>query len=269
MEENNKLAVILTGQESWNDIVNQITAELAEGELPDRVIQATEYLLAGFPMHKAARKVNVSTQTVRSWLTRYPTMAAVVANSRQILSVWRMTKLEQQFLSAINRSQEILDVDLGGTADDGTAVDPKVLTVVAAQARYIIGLFAGQKVDVTVTHELGDTVMKARNDALDYLAVKLAEQQEKAALGEPVEAVYRVMDSKVDDQGPMLDEDGNPPFGSMGLLDKDDDGIQCHICGRRFKNLAKHLLTKHGATAEEYETLYLLEEGQVRKTEEY
>jgi len=258
----------ITGNEEWNEIANRISAELTVDNLPDRVIEATELLLAGWPIYKAARKLNVSSDTIRRWLSTYPTMAAAVANGRKLLSKWRMSKLEQQFLSAIERSQEVLELDLDGTNSEGNKVDPKVLTVVAAQARYIIGLFSGQKIDVEVRHELGDTLLKAKEDALSYLADRLAEQQVKAD-SEPVEAVFRIIDSKRATTGPVLDEHGDPPFGKLGQIDKTDDGILCHICGGRYKSVIKHLLTAHDVTVEDYETLYMLEEGSLRKTEGY
>ena len=263
-----KPSALVTGAESWNEIVNQLVDELSKDDLPDKVVRATELLLSGYPTYKVAKKLNVKPATVRGWLSRYPTMAAIVANGKKLLAKWRMSVLEQQFISAVERSQEILEISLDGTmiGREGyeERVNPKILTVVAAQARYIIGLFAGQKVDVTVVYEMGDTVMKARNDALDYLAQRLAEQD---AGPEPVEAVFRVIDGKVDDTGPFLDENGQPPFGQMGVLDTNDNGTLCHVCGRRFKSFAKHLLISHNSTAEDYETLYLLEEGSVRGSE--
>lgn len=251
------------GSKDWQTIVDQLVDELTSQDLPDKVIQAAEMMLAGYPIYKVARKVNVTSPTVRRWLSAYPTLAAVVANGRKLLSKWRLARLEQQFLTALERSQEVLEISLDGETTDGKRVNPKILTVVAAQARYIIGLFAGQQQNITVTHEMGDTVMQAREDALTYLAQKLAEQRQHASL-EPVEAVYRVIDPKMDNNGPMLDEQGRPPFGEMGELDVADEGTLCHFCGGRYMSFAKHLLTRHNLSAEEYETLYLLPEGSVR-----
>lgn len=249
--------------EDWQTIVDQLVDELTSQDLPDKVVQAAEMMLAGYPLYKVARKVNVTSPTVRRWLSAYPTLAAVVANGRKLLSTWRLARLEQQFLTALERSQEVLEVSLDGETSDGKRVNPKILTVVAAQARYIIGLFAGQQQNITVTHEMGDTVMQAREDALAYLAQKLAEQRQHASL-EPVEAVYRVIDPRMDNNGPMLDEQGRPPFGEMGELDVAGEGTLCHVCGGRYKSFAKHLLVSHNLSAEEYETLYLFPEGSVR-----
>lgn len=268
MGDESSLMVPLSGNESWREIVEKILDELADGDLPDDVIEATELILAGYPTYKIAEKLGVKSQTVRSWMSKYPTMAAAIAQGKKSLSLWRMSKLEQQFLTAIDRSREILEVPLHGEVA-GCKVDSKVLTVVAAQARYIIGLFAGQKTDITVTHELGDTVLKAKDDALDYIAKRLAEQQHEAANGEPIEIEYKVIDERVDDSGPLLDEDGNPPFGEIGKVDVDEDGILCHICGRRYKSLAKHITTKHNTPINEYETLYMLAPGSIRDAEGY
>lgn len=260
-DSDSRQLVTFTGDTEWAHIVNALVDELDSADMPDKVVQVTELMLAGWPTYKAAKQVGVSASTVRRWMTRYPTMAAVLSNGKKLLSVYRMAKLEQQYAAAVERSQEILDVDL---ADE--LVNSKILTVVAAQARYIIGLFAGQKVDVTVTHELGDTVMKAKEDALDYIAQGLAEQRGGASV-EPIEATYRIVDGKIDDDGPMLEPDGGSPFGELGELDVDHNGILCHICGNRYKSMHTHLSNKHNMTTNEYEILYLLEEGEVRSAQ--
>lgn len=254
--------------ENWSEIVERLLKEVGDSDLqlPDKVIRATEMMLAGYPTSKIAKNLRVNSETVRRWLTQYPTMAAVVANGRELLSKWRMAKLEQQFLTAVERSQEILELPLDGSDKDDNRVDPKVLTVVAAQARYVIGLFSGQKVDVSVTHELGQSVMKAKTDALDYLAQRLLEQQ-AAVQEEPIEIAYRVIDPKLDSNGPMLDEAGNSPFGEMGKLDTNDDGTICHVCGKRLRYLGSHILTNHAMQTGEYEELYMLEPGAVKKSE--
>ncbi len=269
-EENNKLIIPVTGQEEWSVLADRISEEVGDADLPEKVVKATELLLAGFPLSKVAQKITISPKTIRGWLSRYPTMAAIVANNRKLLTNWRMSQLEQQFLLAVERSKDVLEAPLSGTTPDGERIDPKILTVVAAQARYIIGLFAAQQQSLTVTHELGDTVMKAQDNALSYLAEKLGEQQERAAIGEPIEAVFRVIDaSSVDSSGPMLDENGGSPFGEIGELSKDDDGVLCHICGQRRAGMSKHIIHKHNMTVEEYEVLYLLEPGSIRKAEGY
>lgn len=250
--------------QSWPEIVGQLTDQLVDGDLPDKVIQATEMLLAGMPQHKIAKKLGVTTHTIRGWVNKYPVMAAVISNGKKLLTRWRLSKLEQQFLTALERSQEILEIPLNGVSN-GDVVNPKVLTVVAAQARYIIGIFAGQQQNITVTHEAGQTLLNAQQDALDYLASKLQDQQELAAI-EPIDAVFRVVDDKFD-SGPLLDEAGEPPFGKLGELTETDDGLVCSICGKPYKNLSRHLLRSHNTSTGDYETLYMLEEGAIRKKE--
>jgi hypothetical protein len=267
-QPNNNAIIPLAGDEEWNAIVSRLVNEIADKDMPEKVVQATEMLMAGFPIHKIAKKLRTDTKTIRGWMTAYPTMTAIVADSKKLISKWRLSKLEQQFLTAVDLSQSILDISLTGIDENGNDVDAKVLTVLAAQARYIIGIFAGQKQDITVKHELGDTVMKAREDALNYLAEKLIEQKNRVDV-EPIEATYRILDNKVDDTGPFLDEDGRPPFGEMGKLDIDDDGILCHVCGRRFKAFSKHVTVKHNTPVDEYEILYMLEEGIVLKSENH
>lgn len=254
--------------EEWVSIVESIYDELDDYDIPYLVIKATEMLLAGYPMYKVAHEVGVGTKTIRTWLTRYPAMTAAISRGKPLLTKWRMAKLEQQFMTAIERNQEILTLPLSGAVGDDegniSKVNPKVLTVVAAQTRYIIGLFAGQKSDVTVKHELGETVLAARKDALDYLAQEMKSQDQDSDV-EPVETTFRVLDPKLDDQGPIFDETGEPFHGEMGTLDTDEEGSLCHICGNRFKVLSKHVGQSHVMTTEEYETIFLLEEGVLRE----
>jgi hypothetical protein len=256
----------VTGDEEWVDIINQLTDQLSAHDLPDKVVKAAELMLVGTPNYQIASRLNVSPQTVRKWLSDYPIIAMVVAQGKKLLSKWRMAQLEQQFLQSVGRSQEILDVNLDGTDKDGNKVNPKILTVVAAQSRYIIGLFAGQKVDVTVTHELGDTVMKAKEDALDYLAEKLNEQKD-GAQEQPIEAIIRVVDPHVDNNAPLLDEHGNPVFGKMGCLDTSSDGTECHLCGKHLKSLRRHIENGHGMTCQEYEMTFMLDDGAVKNAD--
>lgn len=45
------------------------------------------------------------------------------------------------------------------------------------------------------------------------------------------------------------DPDG---FGQFGVLEEDDEGLQCHECGRRFTHLGLHAFKAHGMSADEY-----------------
>jgi len=256
-------------KETWAAIVERITDSLSEGEAPEDVIRAAELMLAGFSQADVAKKLGVTRQTVRMWLNKYPALAAAVADNRKLLSKWRLAQLEQLFLTAIIRSKEILEVGLDGQTDAGARVDPKVLTVLAAQARYFIGIFAAQQQQgITVTHELGETVMKAQENALDYLAQQLNAQVRNADQ-EPIEAVYRVIDPKLDATGPVLDENGEPFYGAFGKADKDEDGMLCSICGKRIKNMQTHLSTRHGMTTSAYEVTFMLDHGTINAVSDY
>lgn len=261
-----KALMPLSGDESWQEIVDRLVMELEAEHTPDKVVQAAELLLSGFPTYKVAKKLGVRTDTVRRWLTEYPTMSMISSMGKMLLSKWRMAKLEQQFLTAMERSEEILELSLVGPGeDDEGGVDPKLVAILAQHVRFVMGLFAGQKMDITVTHELGDTVMKAQRDALDYMAGKLAEQR---AGDEPIEAVVRVIDAKFDNEGPMVDSIGEAPFGVMGELDTTDEGTLCHICGTRVKYLANHVRNVHTMDTGTYEDTYLLEPGSLKKLED-
>lgn len=250
---------------TWGGIIQSIVDTLDKEELPDDVVRAAELLVSGYPISEVAKLVGSSQYVVRSWLVKYPALARIMAEQKKLISLYRMAKLEQQFATAVEKSNEILSLSLDGKAEDGSReVDPKILTVVAAQARYIIGLFAGQKSDVTVVHEFGNSVLNANESALNYLAGKLAEAKTG---NEPIEAVFRVIDNKVDAQGPVLMEDGSPKFGKIGVLEMTDKGILCHICGGSYKSFAKHILYKHEFQVANYELVFLLPEGTIRKME--
>jgi hypothetical protein len=251
---------MLANPNDWRTIITDLSAQIAEDDLPDKVSKFTEHLISGYSVNDAARRVRISQQTAQSWLAKYPKIAELASKGRELLSSWRMTRLEQQFLQAIDRSEEILAVNLDGTDKNGNKVDPKVLTVVAAQARYMIGLFASQQRDITVTHQMGDTVLKAREDALEYLASQLKDHVD-GSIAEPVEVAYTVISPRVDNHGPLLREDGEPNFGQFGELDIAESGTLCHVCGRRTRNLVAHAKQAHTMSRRDYETLYMLEDG--------
>ena len=254
MSESNSLAKYNPQEDpDWQKIVNQIVAQMGE-QMPDQVIQATEMLVAGFPTHDVAKRLGVKTTTVRRWLESYPAMAMAVANGRKLMSVWRMSRLEQQFLQAIDKSEEILDLDL-----EDRAVNSKLVGVVAQHARFIISLFAGQKIDVNIKVNQGEETLKAKQDALDYLALKLAAQREE---DKPIEAVYRVLDANPEEAPtPLLSADGNPAFGQLGVLDTNEEGTLCHACGKRVPNLAGHVTGAHSLKLSVYEMIYMLTTG--------
>jgi hypothetical protein len=256
-DDTNLLTVDDIGPDTeWVDIVNTIVDTLQTGDTPDEVVEAAEYMIAGWPTYKIAKRMNVSSRTIRRWLTRYPAMAAAVSQGRKLLSSWRMARLEQQFLTAVERSQEVLDVAL----NDGD-VNPKVMGLIAQHSRFVLGLFAGQQIDINVRIEENTPVLKAKREALAFLASELAKQRQGAE-DEPIEAVYRVIDEK-EEVGPLLDEKGDPHFGILGEIDVSEDGALCHVCGKRFKVLSLHVRKKHNISEEAYEITFLLERGAV------
>lgn len=248
----------------WQAIINRIVDELKPQDAPDNVVRVMEYLISGWPLHKAAREVNVSSHTVRQWLSEYPAMAAAVAQGRQAIVTWRMHQLEQQFTQALQKSQEILGVQLDGTYVDDNGeirkVSARTLTAQAAHVRYLLNLMTGRDTgEITVTHEFGETVLKARDDALDYLASQLKHNDD------PIDVVYKVIDVKRDTVGPVLDANGSPFYGEMGEVDINETGTQCHICGKRYapRGFRAHVAAAHDMTAQEYELTFMLTEGVV------
>ena len=41
-------------------------------------------------------------------------------------------------------------------------------------------------------------------------------------------------------------------YGRYGIVDENEDGILCHTCGKRYRNLATHLTMGHGDTVPDY-----------------
>lgn len=44
-------------------------------------------------------------------------------------------------------------------------------------------------------------------------------------------------------------------FGTLGVVDRDEDTVGCHECGRRFRMLVQHLRLAHEMTVAEYRRL--------------
>jgi DNA-binding transcriptional MerR regulator len=247
-----QLTVPGTPDENWRQIVERLTEELTD-DIPEKVVRATELLLSGFPVGKAAKEIGVSSDTIKSWIRKYPTVAHVLSEGRRYLQLWRMAQLEQQFVKAIGKSEEILDLSLH---DD--SVNVKLAGIQAQHARYLIGLFAGQQVDINVRPSAEDPVLKAKADALDYLAQRLAENRQS---GEVVTVNYHVVDERSKNAKPLLNADGDPNFGQLGVLDVNEEGALCHICGKRQKLMSVHISKDHDMRVRDYEAAFLLDEG--------
>lgn len=242
----------------WVEIVEKIFNELDAEDLPEPVIRSLEYLLSGYSIPETAREVGVRPETIRSWIKRYPTINLALARGKPLLSRWRLNQLDRQFLMAIKKSEDILSIDL-----HSPGVDPKILSALGNHVRHILGMIQGAKIDVTVTHEMGETVLSARQEALDYLSQKMAQMVQEQ--DPPIETIVRVINP--DQSPPFLDAQGNPNYGELGKLDTNESGACCHICGKRYKNLAAHVY-RHQVTVEEYETTYLLPPGSLN-SEQY
>jgi hypothetical protein len=223
-----------TNDPEWSEIVDKLIDEMGE-ELPDKVIEATELLLSGYSTHQAARKIGSSPRTIRQWLEKYPTMAMAVRNGRQLLTKWRLSKLEQQFVLAADKSREILELSMRDSD-----VNAKLVGVVGQHARFILSMFMGQKIDIDI--QVTETPqLKARNDALAYLAQQMASMGGKRE--NVIEASYTVVTPEKTTGQPLLDERGDPFFGKLGELDRNTDGVLCHICGQRSKHPIQHIVS--------------------------
>lgn len=267
MADNNSALIIPEEhQANWNYIVSTLLEDLEETDLPDKVLRATELLINGYPLYKVAKEIRVSKDTVRDWLTKYPAMTAAIAHSKKLLVSYRMSMMEQQFVKAVEKSQEIMELELRNALVDPEGnespwtYNTKLAGIQAQHARFIISLFMGQKQDIQIgLNEETRELLQGNRDALDYIAGQLAKQRDDE---EVIEVSYRVVD-EANPTGPLLDGDGNPHYGSLGELDTNDAGTQCHICGERFKQLAIHIRTGEKMSIEAYESAFLLDRGSV------
>ena len=232
----------------WLEIVEKLVEEMGD-ELPDKVIEATELLISGWSTHQAAKHLCISAKTVRAWLDKYPTMALAVRNGRQLLQKWRMSKLEQQFILAAGKSKEILELDLRDRE-----VQARLVGVVGQHARFILSMFMGQKVDIEVTVNESPQ-MKARNDALDYIASQMAAIGSKPE--NVIDASYTVVPAEKETPQQILKENGDPFYGKLGELDINNDGILCHICGVRTRSITQHIYG-HRISVNDYSLVFMV-----------
>ena len=259
--------VPLSAAGEWQTIIDQIVNEL-DDDIPDKVIRAAEYLICGWPTHKIAERLNTKKETIRGWLTRYPKMAVAVNYGQRELYRWRMAQLEQEFLTALDVSQRILDLGSGmKTTEDLEkleSLDPKILAIQAQQARFVISLFAGQKMDLRIKSPSDDRpALKAQKDALDYLAKEIADNINTVE-ARP-ETTYRVIDITSGVLGPLLDDKGDPFHGILGEFDQNDEGTICHVCGERANKLYMHVTKGHKMKAREYEIVFMLDKDSLKQ----
>lgn len=244
----------------WQAIIDDLTLTLTEHDTPDKIVQAAEMIVTGMPLYKIAKRLNVSTKTVRSWLTKYPYMALAVSQARKDMTRWRMSQIEQQFFDAAQVSAEVLTANAQTSEDDDTPViNAKLLGIKAQHARYILSLFFGSKLDVNIQISEESPTLKASQSALDYITEKLKSQGES---DEPIEATVRVIDSN-EGHGPLLDSEGKPHHGELNKLDINREGVLCHVCGQRFERLDIHMRVKEGLSTELYETIFVLAPGSI------
>lgn len=255
---------------TWQDIVNSIVEQVTSSditEIPDNVIRATELLLSGLSFYEVGKELGLTTATIKGWVKKYPPMALALQNGRTLLAKWRLARLEQQYLLAIDKSREILEMSLTETEGSPSTVNTKLTAVVAQQARFIIDQFTKVNNEISLKSDGENVTLSASGEALDYLAQQIAKNRQAE---EPVEATYRIIDNGLAGEvlAPVLDEKGNPFFGDMGSLEIDEEGkIMCHICGKHYKKLSAHLKQKHDMDPDIYELTFILDEGAILDAE--
>jgi hypothetical protein len=255
----------------WKEIINGLTEQLTDKELPENVIVAAEMLVSGFPTYEIAKHLGVKTSKVKSWLFKYPEMTRAVAMARKDLSRYRLQKLEPMFFHALEKIKEVLTAESYIQEDsEGNIIlstpNAKLLGVQGQMARYVISLFMGKQSDININIKDERPLLRTNEGGLDYLAKKLLEMRDKQE-EEPIEAEVRVIDPKKE-KGPILNEEGDPNFGELGILDHNDTGTLCHICGKRFKRLDIHIRVKENLSNEMYETIFMLAPGSLKEINE-
>lgn len=256
-------AIVPSGDEKkvWSDVLDELFLALPDDSNQDKIIRAAEYMINGWPITKISKQIGVPKDTIRGWLQKYPEMTVAIGHGKRNLSEYRMAKLQEQFITAVERSAEIL-----GLSMEPSGADQKMVATIAQHTRFMIELFAGRQQDINIRVDEGTaTLLKARNEALDYIAQQL-QAQRNGADEEPIEGIVRIIDVQAP-SGPLLNADGHPHYGVLGELDVDDDGAMCHICGERFRQLALHIRTGEKMSVSEYETAFMLDHGTVSSSQ--
>jgi hypothetical protein len=233
---------------TWQETINTLTETLVESDMPNKIVEMAEMLVAGYPTYKIADKLGVKRQTVKNYMTKYPDMTRAVALARKDLSLWRMSQMEQQFLEALKTSADVFSAN-----ED---VNAKLLGIKAQHARYVLSLFFGNKLDINIKISEETPLFKARQSALDYVVDTAKDYEDDA-----IETTIRIIEEEP--KGPLLDEEGNPNHGELGVLEKNKEGILCHVCGKRFERLDIHIRIKEKLSSEMYETIFMLAPGTI------
>jgi hypothetical protein len=55
---------------------------------------------------------------------------------------------------------------------------------------------------------------------------------------------------------PLLDERGNPYYGKLGELDRNEEGFLCHICGHRSLHPVQHIVS-HKISVVDYSLVFM------------
>jgi hypothetical protein len=265
MSQDNPLTV--QTEIEWTELFDEVSDLVDVGKLPPKALEAIPYLMSGLPKSEVAKLVKVTRPTINNWLNKHPAMQIAVARGKEMAQSYRLAMLESQFVKALQVSQEILDMPMTGSSEEmgedapvELQINSKIATAKGQHARFIIDKFISSKREIEVTHELGQTVLDAQNDALSYLATQINELSDE----EDIPVTYRVIDANPNNEGPRIQQDGSPNFGTLGGLTHDDElGTQCHDCGNWFKSLATHIRRTMSMSVTEYEKIYQLEHGSV------
>lgn len=264
----------LEAANDWQKIINHLIEQLEGEDLPDKVIKVAEYLICGWPLNEIKNRTGTDPRTIKAWIKKYPSLTLAIAAGQKELRKWRFARLEQQFLSALDVSQEILDAEGGGyweTDEEGEeteyvhSTNTKLLSLKATHARFILGLFAGQRFQLDIeTPEQDKPLLNAEVEALDYIADQISDRLDHAK-SEPIEMTLRLVDKDSGVMGPLVDENGDPFHGELGIMDKNDEGMLCHVCGERSKGLTFHIGGAHHMSVEEYELTFMIERGEIKR----
>lgn len=237
---------------SWQKIVEELF-DTSEG-LSELAMQIVEYAVCGYSKTKACKQLGITVYEWNKTVKDNPAIAQLITDGLSLARKWRTAQLEEQYMDAINKSKEILQLSL---SDD--TVNVKLVGTIAQHARYVIDLFARNDLaPVASANADTDMALKASKDALDYLVEKIA-----SSTDDEIIVTHRIVDA---DSAPKMKSDASPNFGELGVLEYDDDGkIRCHVCGVYAKNFVMHIRRAHSLEPMDYEAAYDLPEGEVRR----
>lgn len=260
-------------EERWLSLIEELSSSVQGEEefYQDKIIEAAEMFVLGFSIKDVADELQLTKNTIKTWLKKYPVLSHIIQEKVQLVRQWRIQELDRQFLKALRKSDEILslnpvtELEYG---EDGKVIPPservnvKLIGVQAQHARYIIDMYTKNHGGVEVSERGEGIRLSVSEDGLKHLSQMLSKKVEDSG----VEVVHVVDDVERRDE-PYFDRLGNPIHGKFRELVIAEDGIVCHICGNHYKHFQTHLRLKHDIDAETYCDVFMLTVEDIKNAE--